>query len=298
MAHRSSSIPSFVLLASLIACDSKETPPPPQKSEVNRPIDATTTPTLVPPAPKTAPKPLRVSLGFGDLNRWAKEPVAEESLGAGGAAGDSPDANERKAKSLPRSEFEKFVALFPEAKLPQAFDRGAKFEVGDIVPEQFGDLVGGAPSDFRIGVRLPMSSGAVALTLLHLPTGKLELHTFTADGAPAKYRTIAHRKTEMGTTEDSADGTGRRKSSAKSTETLVTDQGLLEGKSFEGEEITHYVKKHLDGSRPVSRIECTISGATWTDSIDKWGNFLRKNAKIVPTRSTTDAKGCQGAWPL
>lgn len=202
------------------------------------------------------------------------------------------------ASAIAKDAFAEFVSLFPEVKLPHAFDRTATFDLGDRLPMRFAKLVGGAANDYRTGIKIPQHSGAIAVTLLHMPTGSLELHTFTGKGQPVKFRTLAGRSHESGSIEEAADGTGVRTFTAKTVESVVTADGLVVTTTYEGSEVTHYVKEHIDGSRPVSRIACNITGTTSSDAIDKNGNFIRKSAAVLPPRSTTDTKGCQGAWPM
>ncbi len=211
---------------------------------------------------------------------------------------NEPDPVAQQAKPLSNGAFATFVKLFPQVKLPYALDRSAVFDFGDRLPAQFSWLVGGDANVYRTGVRIPTETGAVAVTLLHLPTGMIQLHTFSADGKPAKLRTLAGRDAESGPTEDAADGTGMRTISVQAVESVVTAEGLVETTSYEGEEVTHYVKKHLDGSRPISRISCKISGTKARDALRADGQFVRKSAQVLPARSTTDNKGCQGAWPM
>jgi len=191
-----------------------------------------------------------------------------------------------------------FLARFQPATLPLDLTRTGTFVFGDRLSSQFDVVLGDKANDYRAGVRLDVPSGATAVTVLHMETGRVLLYTYARDGKRTKMQTLALRTTSGTGIEEDPTGAATSSYSVKAVESRITADGTVETLTSEGEEVTHYVKKHVDGTRPKSRVICSISTTSSSDHLEKDGSLKRLKSAVQPAKASTDAAGCAGAWPM
>ncbi|HSC86199.1 MAG TPA: RCC1 domain-containing protein [Polyangiaceae bacterium] len=206
-------------------------------------------------------------------------------------------ASAAAGRAMSEADFLAFWARFPEAKIPQDFKPGSEFSVGSRLPERFDPLLGDDATTYRAGVRFTLPSGALAVTVLHLGSGRLELRTFSAKGVPKARTTLAAIEESRSALEEEADGKAHDERVGSAVESRLETDGQLHTARTNAREGTYYVKAHIDGRRPVSRRECDLGSEESRDTIEADGSFKRTMAQVVPGKKSVDPEGCEKSWP-
>lgn len=199
---------------------------------------------------------------------------------------------------MPKADFEAFLSHFLEEKLPLDLSRDGTFILGDRLPSRFNPWLKGRANDYRAGSMVTLPSTLKLLTLAHLGTARVILQIYSADGKPLVQRTVTAFEGSNGALVGQEDLTGISTRYAKTIETRIDAKEVLQTIQSEATESTYYVKRHIDGTRPISKISCQTSGVKSRDELTAGGQFKRLDAEVLPTRSTTDEKGCPDTWPL
>jgi hypothetical protein len=187
-----------------------------------------------------------------------------------------------------------FLEQFPQVKLPASFRRDSEVSLGDRLPARFEPLVSEDPNRFRTGVGFSLPFEALGVTLFDLERRQLSLYIFKDRALVDHFALIKWSPETVGPGDDSP--TSIRKLVTR--ESVITADASIESVQYEGQETTSYVKKHQDGSRPISSINCQIQKSSWVSTLTPTAKTSRTGGQAKNHYGAIDQKGCAGHFPF
>ncbi len=198
-------------------------------------------------------------------------------------------------KKPDQAAFQKFLAQFPEEKLPLHLDQTTKIEVLDQLTNEYQAFVPGHASEYRIIARVPTPSPSVIL--LRWSEAQLILATYKADGTLVSTRTLASLSKVAEARNIDADGQPKLHRLIKATETQVEAGGHI---------TTTHTYRHEAGAPPPAPAEappkalladntkCYFGQIRVTDQITVDGRIERNTPGTFGPMTKGD---CSSKWP-
>jgi len=213
----------------------------------------------------------------------------------------APAAVPKLATGLVSSaQYADFLGLFPEVQLPLTLNRTVTLELGDRIPKALWDLIGADAVEYRTASHFTLPGGQQAVLVVHMKSGRLELRTFEANGTPRDRLTVgsaAFESHSIGDDNPHEYDFHSRVRSVDLIEATLEESGQITVVRTQGTEASKYARKHIDGTQPLSHIDCNLSQTTTISLIGADARIARKSSKVSPLKSSRDKEGCGSAWP-